>query len=403
MNNFIVVSSDCHAGPHISGYRDYLDPQYREAFDMAMPIEVDLLEKASSSFLIKEINDEWRKGIEEGLKGAWIYENRIQELDRDGVVVEVIFPDGVTEMNTPPFGSGLGLPTTSQVIPDLQWAGAQAHNRWLAEFCSRDKIRHIGLAIIPLVWDIDKAIVEARWAAENGLRGVYIPLMTRGHRSYHHKCYYPFWEACQDLGLIVHFHSGGAPMDDFFGDNWPAETDDGYVSPMGCFVSEVQFWTWRPITTMIWGGVFEQFPKLKAIVTEGGTNWMLPPWLKLLDHNYHDVMFSSKLGDFRSHLSMPPSEYFKRNVGIGASCISRLDAEARHEIGVKQLMWGNDYPHPEGTWPNTHEQLLNAFKGLPEDDIALILGENAIEFYGIDREAAKAIAERIGPKRSDFL
>ncbi len=87
---------------------------------------------------------------------------------------------------------------------------------------------------------------------------------------------------------------------------------------MGIYVSEVLWWTVRPLTFLIWGGVFERYPKLRVGVTETGCGWMLPPYLALLDHSYHDVHFSAKLGDFMSHLTSTPSDYFRRNVAIGA-------------------------------------------------------------------------------------
>ena len=148
--------------------------------------------------------------------------------------------------------------------------------------------------------------------------------------------------------------------------------------------------------------MFERFPRLKASFTETGCGWMLPPYIRLLDHNYHDVQFSAKLGNFMGHLSIAPSAYFRRNVAIGQSCMPRSDAEMRHEIGLKQLMWGSDYPHPEGSWPKTKPHLQATFTGLPHADIAAMLGENAIDFYGFDRAALAPIAQRIGPKRADF-
>jgi predicted TIM-barrel fold metal-dependent hydrolase len=80
----------------------------------------------------------------------------------------------------------------------------------------------------------------------------------------------------------------------------------------------------------------------------------------------------------------------------------RSDAEMRHEIGLGQLMWGSDYPHPEGSWPHTAPHLQKTFSGLPDADIAAILGENAIRFYGFDRDALAGVASRIGPRRADF-
>ena len=402
MDRYIVISSDCHAGLPGEQYREYLEPRYRETFDQAYPLQVARIKAAEKAFLIQEINDSWREGIEQQLSGAWDHAERLRMLDGDGIAGEVVFPDGITEMNTPPFGAGLSLPT-KDIVPELQWAGARAHNRWLAELCAQDPVRHFGVAVIPLLWDVEDAVREVRGAHEAGLRGAMIPNLTGPFPHYNHRRYDPFWEVCESLGIVICFHSGAAPHDDFFGPGWPEQADPEYVGAMGIYVSEVLWWTYRPLTFLIWGGVFERFPRLKVSFTETGCGWMIPPYLRLLDHNYHDVQFSAKLGDFRSHLSLAPSAYFSRNVAIGQSCMPRSDADMRHEIGVRQLMWGSDYPHPEGSWPHTAPHLRETFKGLPDDDIARMLGENAIEFYGFDRDALAAVAARIGPRREDFV
>lgn len=402
MDRFIVISSDCHGGPLQEGYREYLDPQFREMFDVALPYQTKAIKRAEKKFLIQEINDAWRKDIQQELTGAWDFAERSKMLDGDGIAAEIIYPDGVTEMNTPPFGAGLDLASTPSVVPELQWAGARAHNRWLAQFCAKAPERHFGVAVLPVLWDIEEAVKEVNWVSENGLRNVLIPHYFTDHDQYHHPRYDPFWEACQSLGVIVHFHSGAAPMNQYLGKEFPKDAPVEYPGAIGMFVSEVMWWTYRPLNFLIWGGVFERFPRLKVAIAEAGTAWMLPHFLRMLDHNYHDVQFSAKLGDFRSHLSMAPSDYFKRNVGIGASCMPRADAEVRHEIGLKQLMWGSDYPHPEGAWPNTAASLQETFNGLPEQEIADILGENAIRFYGFDREKLSIIAARIGPEKSMF-
>jgi hypothetical protein len=75
----------------------------------------------------------------------------------------------------------------------------------------------------------------------------------------------------------------------------------------------------------------------------------------------------------------------------------KAEVEMRHEIGVEQILFGRDYPHPEGTWPNTPDWMRDAFAGVPEDELRLMLGENAIRFFGLDRAPLEAIADRIGP------
>ena len=99
---------------------------------------------------------------------------------------------------------------------------------------------------------------------------------------------------------------------------------------------------------------------------------------------------------------MKPSEYFNRNINIGASCIPRADVDLRGLIGVENMMWGSDYPHPEGTWPHTREYYTEVFSGVPEAEGRKILGENAVEWYGLDRQKLQCIADEIGPDSSIF-
>ena len=99
---FLVISSDCHAGLPPERYRDYLDVKYRDAFDAALPIQIEMTKAAERQFLVADINAEWRRGREEMLTGAWDHDARIRVLDGDGIAGEILFPDGITEMNSPP-------------------------------------------------------------------------------------------------------------------------------------------------------------------------------------------------------------------------------------------------------------------------------------------------------------
>jgi predicted TIM-barrel fold metal-dependent hydrolase len=400
MDRYLVISSDCHAGLPPERYRDYLDPRYRDAFDAALPIQTEMIRAAEKRFLIADVNAEWRRGREVELAGAWEHEARNRVLDGDGIAGEIIFPDGITEMNTPPFGAGLSLPTEN-VVPELQWAGARAHNRWLAELVRMAPERRVGVALVPALWDVDEAEKEIRWARDNGLTAVLLPVAWGSLAPYHHPKYEPIWALCEDLDVVVNFHSGPAPSEDYFGSLPPPEDAVDLPGAVGIYISEVCWFAARPLTFLIWGGVFERHPGLKVAVTESTTVWA-PPYLELLDQRYSQTHYNQKLGDFQSHLSMKPSQYFARNVRLGASCMPRREAELRHEIGVGNIMWGSDYPHPEGSWPSTREQMLETFRGLPEDEIAAMLGGNAAEFYGFDAEKLAPLVARIGPEKSSF-
>ena len=191
--------------------------------------------------------------------------------------------------------------------------------------------------------------------------------------------------------MVVHLHSGAAPMEDY-GD---------HQGMMGIYVTEVIWWSVRPLWFLIWGGVFERHPRLKLAITESTAIWV-PETLALMDQRYSETHFSAKLGDYRRHLTQKPSEYFHRNVFVGASCMARREVGLRHEIGLQNILWGSDYPHPEGTWPATRRHLVETFRGVPEDELGLMLGGNAARVYGFDPEKLAPLVARIGPEKAAF-
>ena len=118
-----------------------------------------------------------------------------------------------------------------------------------------------------------------------------------------------------------------------------------------------------------------------------------------LDEMYD--MWNSKA--LRDRITRRPSDYWRTNCAITATFISRGEVEMREQIGITNLLWGSDYPHPEGTWPYTDACLQHAFHGIPQQETARILGENALDFYDFDREEMRKLANRIGPSRESVL
>ena len=160
---------------------------------------------------------------------------------------EVIFPDAgaVTGVAGAPFGAGLGQ--SGDLDPGRAMAGARAHNRWLAELSSHSPERRAGVAVVPILADIDAAVAEITRAAESGLRGgILIPATWGKYPPYHDRRYDPVWAACQDLQMPVHTHSGPAPRED-------------YGEHLGIYVTEVRWWGVRPLWFALWSGVFRRF------------------------------------------------------------------------------------------------------------------------------------------------
>jgi predicted TIM-barrel fold metal-dependent hydrolase len=123
--------------------------------------------------------------------------------------------------------------------------------------------RRIGLAIVPMLYDVDAAVREVVWAHEHGLQGILIPALTGDHAPYNHPKYYPVWRECEERGMVVHNHSGPAPDYDF-----------SLPGAMGVFLVEFAWWAARPMWHLIFGGVFELFPKLKYCLTEVSEFWV---------------------------------------------------------------------------------------------------------------------------------
>lgn len=392
MDRYLVISSDGHAGLPPEKYRGYLEAKYHTRFDEVLQQEIRKREEHEKAFLLDDFNTKWRAKVGDGLEGAWdpVIRNRV--LDGDGVVAELLFPDGITERNAPPFGADVGLRTFG-VDPELQWAGARAHNRWLADFCKDDPVRRIGLAIVPCVYDIGEAMKEIRWARDAGLQGVFIPTLTDGYRAYNHRDYWPMWHLLQDLKMPVNFHSGAAPAYDVSQPGW-----------IGCYLSEYAFWLTRPMWQMIFGGVFEECPDLKVTFTEAGGEFWFPWILELMDIRASVKHTSGKLGDYNSNLTMKPSEYFARNMFVGCSALPDEDTtKAYYDIGIGRILWGTDYPHPEGTWPNTHDKMIASLGGLPESDIQQMLAGNLLDCFDLDVDPMWEMAARIGPAKASFI
>ena len=382
-DRYVVISADGHSGLACEDYRPYLESRYHPAFEEYMAERTAHREEALA-FNYDYIMG-WEKGNEEGLKGAFDPVIRDKELDADGVAADVLFADAdaVTGMASPPFGAGLFAGAIED--PELAFAGAHAHNRFLAEMCAHSPHRRGGIALVPITHDIGRAVEEIGWVAtQPGIRGIMIPTMWRARTPYNDAVYDPVWAACAEAGLPVHTHSGEAPMEEY-GDH------------TGVYLAEVVWWAVRPAWHLLFGGAFERFPDLKFVVTEAAAYWapdMMWKWDQYMGGGHTTKKLAAML---QGKISKLPSDYFGTNIFIGASTMSKEEIRRRYVIGTDVAMWGTDYPHPEGTWPHTAAKLTSDFAEVPVDDTADMLGLTAARVYGFDLDSLRPIAEQIGP------
>ncbi|MDH4170898.1 MAG: amidohydrolase [Acidimicrobiia bacterium] len=392
MDNYLLISSDGHAGPPAHIYRDYLDPQYRGRFD-EQQAEAESM-RALSPMASGEKSDfqtEWELATDGdgGLTAAYDGAERNRVLDREGVAAEVLFPDadvlGTGRIASSPFGTGLAAGSQSE--PELAVAGCRAHNRWLGDFCGDDPLRRIGIAVIPaIIPEMDTVLELVREAKELGHRGILIPSRWFDRPPYNEPWYDPLWALTEELGLVLHTHSGAGPSD----------YTGGYgLGPI--YASEAGWWAARPLHVLIWAGVFERFPNLMYSQAENAA-WWVPDVIRKMDEKWHGYHNTKKMGSlFTDALPNPPRFYLDRNCFFGASTPAPDDIERRHDVGVDNIMWGNDMPHPEGTFPYTHYFVRERFKDVPEDEARRMLGLTAAKLYALDVEALRPFADRIGP------
>jgi predicted TIM-barrel fold metal-dependent hydrolase len=236
--------------------------------------------------------------------------------------------------------------------------------------------------------DDETALDEIRWARGAGLRGgILLPAEWEELPSYNHPRYEPVWALCAELGMPVNTHPLGSGRDAY--GELPGAT--------GIFLSEVKWFAHRPLTFLLWAGVFERHPGLVFVLTEQQIDWV-PEALAYYDDLYQRPIFAQ----IRQGLPLLPSEYFRRQCWLGASFTYRHEVELREVIGVDKIMWGSDYPHAEGTWPETGKWLREAFAGVPSDELGAMLGGNAARVYGFEPEKLAPLVERIGPEPGSF-
>ena len=377
---YIVVSSDGHAGGNIGDYRPYLDPKWRDDFDawaatFQMPYE-DLL------------GDNGTRNWDSG--------RRRRDLEADAQVAEVIFPNTV-----PPFFPKVSLSSQPPAIAvadvERRWAGLQAHNRWLVDFCADTPGRRAGVMQIAL-HDVEASVAEIRWAHQAGLRGgVLLPGTPPGAGlpQLFDPCYEPLWQVCEELAMPVNHHTGSAA---------PAmgPTDVDAV----VFLLEVSWFAHRALSHLIVGGALERHPEMQLVFTEQGTAWV-PDELAKLD------FFFDRMGNAGGsqeqvwgravveRLSLKPSEYWARQCHIGASFIRPAEVAIRDMVGVDRIMWGSDYPHKEASSPYSREAIRASFAGVPRGEVARMLGGNAAALYGFDLDALAPLAAQYGPLVAD--
>jgi predicted TIM-barrel fold metal-dependent hydrolase len=330
-----------------------------------------------------------------GDEAQWDAGRRFADLETQGVVAEVLFPNGV------PFQTNQFDDAGQAPNPQLTRVGHSTYNRWLADFCSQHPDRLSGQAIVSFD-DVDQAVRDIHWAKEHGLGGIMMPGLYPGGKYFFDPGLDPIWSAIQETKLPISQHGGAGS---------PTYTPPGFAAIL-TLAYEHAFFSGRSLWQMIVGGVFDRFPELRMVFVETEVHWIGPALL----HFDKRVRAGDGWTEFAAYLqrdrafSRLPSEYWKANCYAGISPFhpDQLPIEkfgsgytpepGEFVISCQNSMFGVDYPHFESIYPATSEQVeaLLAEPTVTDADVRDVLFNNAATVYGFDVTTLKPLIDRVG-------
>jgi predicted TIM-barrel fold metal-dependent hydrolase len=266
---------------------------------------------------------------------------RLDDLDNEGIWCELVYPS-------------LGIWMSSIRDPQLLAAGCAAINDWSIEF-QRFSPRYVCTATIPLL-DAANAVTEIERAAGMGFAAAYFSVTPcLGAPDWNDATWDPVWAALEATGLVLAFHIGTEAHDaDSFNGRYFGGRGGALLNYM-----ETTYGGQRAATKLIAAGVFDRQPALKVIVSEGGATW--GPFVA----DRLDEAFRQHASAVRPRLERLPSEYLYDNV-YASFQHDRSAVAAVTAMGWRNICWGSDYPHIEGTFGHTQDTLHSLFDGLDE-------------------------------------
>jgi predicted TIM-barrel fold metal-dependent hydrolase len=309
----------------------------------------------------------------EGQVGTGPPDERLKEMETDGLDAEVLFPSETA-------GPGLWRRIKDD---EAYTAIVRAYNDWLAEeYCSVAPDRLIGVGVIPMA-GLDAAIAELEHCASLGLKAIVLGDWPSG------KCYPTleddtFWGAALDIGMPVAVHVAfggfGPPRKPTF--KYPREDPEIMGRLQRGFVDWVASLGLPPtlsLTQLALCGVFDRLPDLRIFFAEARPGWV-PFWLERADLWYQlHLPWAQRYLGFEP-VQRLPSEYVRRHVSFSVQ-YERVAVELRHWMGVDRLMFATDFPHVECEWPNSRSIVERIYGDVPRDERDRIWARNAVEFF----------------------
>lgn len=372
--SFKPISADSHVTEPPHCYTKYIDPQFRDRAPAVKPdpkrgfvYTIDGLQGGIGMGTLAAAGKDPKEIKTDGAtwddlhRGGWDPKARLADQDRDGVGAEVIFPS-------------IGMVLCGHEDAAYKRACMQAYNRWLKEeFVSFAPDRLIGVGQAA-VRDIAETIQDIHDIKAMGFKSVMMPLFPATGFDYDDPRFDPVWKTAVELDMPLSFHisSGGNKKDkdgNFLAQRGPT---------LGVWIGVIRH-VQDIIGMMIFSGVFDRVPGLKVVLVESDAGWA-PHMIYRMDHAYNRHRFWMK-GTELKHM---PSEYWQENVSLTfQDDWTAFKMVAAGLMNPKTVMWANDFPHSDATWPWSQELLAEHATGLTDEQRKLILRDNAVRVFHI--------------------
>lgn len=295
---------------------------------------------------------------------------RLQVMDECGIDAQIIFPSTIGLG-----GEGLGQSTD----PELSLRTVRLYNDAQAQIQAESNERLLPLPVMPS-WNVELSAAEARRVATMGARGVNMTSDPQdiGGPDLADPAWDPFWEACTEEHLPVHFHIGASVTAETFRGkyHWPSQPPNTQLALSGTllFIGNA-----RVVANAIVSGVFDRYPDLKMVSVESGVGW-IPFILEALDYE----MAENAPEEF-AQLKKRPSEYFPSNLYATFWFENNRNKlpELIEAVGEDSILFETDFPHPTCLYPNPLQSVEGKLATLSPQARRKILGENARKLYRI--------------------
>ena len=361
-----IISADSHVTEPPGTYVDRIDKKWKDRAPRMVnhekygdcfmidgskrPLKIGLIAAAGKG--PEELRTNARVSFDELHRGGWDPDERLLDQDRDGVSGEVIYPS-------------VGMLLCNHKDFDYKKACFDAYNLWISEFSLTHPDRLYGLGQTAMR-SPDEGIEDLRRIKELGLRGVMMPGNPKVE-DYDSPVYDDFYQAAIDLELPLSFHILTGAAD---GAKARGPKLNGFLSIIrGC--QDI-------IGMLVLSGVFERHPKLKVVCVEADAGWV-PHYMYRMDHAFKRHRHWLTAGA----LSKLPSEYFAEHIYVTFQD-DWVAFQMADMCNFKRIMWANDFPHSDSTWPWSQEMLKEHTKHLSPQQKDWVLHDNVCELYNLD-------------------